>query len=430
MSELKDLLKKYYPLFLLAAVFALVIYSIIHNPGNFGVILNIVKALIGLGLVILVHEFGHFVVAKLSDIKVEAFSIGFPPTLASIQRTKEGFRVHILPQFFHKQDEQSNDSRLSFLVGKKGKTGETVYRIGLIPFGGFVKMLGQDDIGPNKTSDDPRSYGNKAVGVRIGVIATGVLFNIVSALVIFMTVFLIGIKRIPPVIGAVEPNSPAARAGLKAGDEVIEIAGKSDNLEFVDIMMTAALSGSNEEVSLKVRHEDGSIEDYALVAEKISGPRGELKCFGIFAAGSLTIAPVSDTNALFVKTGLVPNDIIKVVDGKEVKSHWQLQEIIADSFVPTVTVSAQRTDKAGKCKLIESEIKLTLNLEKTTEKTKPYLGHIYSMVPRLKIKDVLSKSDTADVNSLDNGDIIIAVDNIKNPTYKELRSITEEHEDK
>ncbi|GAH41140.1 unnamed protein product, partial [marine sediment metagenome] len=116
------------------------------------------------------------------------FSIGFPPTLAGILRTEGGWRVRILPRFFPKENDEPGDGRLSFTIGSKAKAGETEYRIGLIPFGGFVKLFGQEDIGSAKASDDPRSFANKPVSTRIGVLAAGVVFNAISAVVIFMIV--------------------------------------------------------------------------------------------------------------------------------------------------------------------------------------------------------------------------------------------------
>ena len=126
MSKAKGLLNNYLRLGLLIVAVVFGISLIVQNVNVFGRILLVV---IGFGAVVLVHEFGHFIVAKVSGIKVEAFSIGFPPILAGIKRTEDGFRVRILPQFFPKED-GGDEGLLSFTVGKKprpseGRGGET-----------------------------------------------------------------------------------------------------------------------------------------------------------------------------------------------------------------------------------------------------------------------------------------------------------------
>jgi len=420
MSESKGWLNRYFNAFLLLAVFAAVISLVVRNIGVIG---NALLAVVGFGTVVVVHEFGHFVVAKLSDINVEAFSIFMPPTLLGIRGTENGLRFRILPRFFPKEKDESGEGRLSFTVGKAGKARETEYRIGLIPFGGYVKMLGQEDVGVAEAGDDPRSYTNKTVGTRMSVIAAGVIFNIISAIITFIMVFLIGIKLMPPVVGWVLPNSPAARVGVRPGDEVIEVAGKSDNLDFTDVSMAAALSGRDEAVKLRVRRKDGSEEDFTVVAEQLPGMRS--KSFGIGRPMSLTIAEVSDANGLFEKTGLLPGDRIKAIDGREVATHWELDEIIRDSLAAVVTISAERADPVSKkTTLIESEVRLDLRAANKEVESESDLSHIYSMVPRLRIKDAEKGS------GLQEGDIILAVGDVENPTYSELREVTQGYEGK
>lgn len=427
------------------AVFAAVINFAVRNISAFG---NILLVAIGFGAFVLVHEFGHFLLAKLCGIKVEAFSIGFPPTLLSILKTERGRRVRILPQFFPKGD-GSDDGRLSFTVGKKEHpAGETEYRIGAIPFGGFVKMLGQEDVGEVKESDDPRSFANKSVGARMAVIAAGVIFNAISALIVFMVVFLIGINRVPPVIGGVVPNSPAARAGLTAGDEVIEIAGRSKDLDYYDIAVEAALSGKGEKVALKVRHEDGSIGDYTLAAEQ--EPGDEVRKFGVVMPQSLTVAKISEANdvkELFERTGLRPDDRIKSVDGRSVKNYWEFEEIALDSIAPAVTVEAERIGAGGESEEVEGKIKLDLISAEIKSAAESEPGHICSMVPRLrleavskegpsaaaKLKAFFGKDEQKEVepkDELQSGDIVLTAGGIENPTYKELRDVTTEYEDR
>lgn len=417
---LKRFPKKYYRTLLWAVVAAIAVYLIARNIGVFG---NILLVVLGFGAVVLVHEFGHFIVAKISGVKVEAFSIGFPPALVGIQRTEKGYRIRLLPKFSEKEGEP-DDERLSFTLGKKAKASDTEYRIGAVPFGGFVKMLGQDDIGSNKSSDDPRSYANKPILTRMAILSTGVLFNATSAIIILMMVFLVGIEMPPPVIGLVLPGSPAAEAGLKAGDEVIEIDGESWNLDFVNIQVAAALSSRGEEVRLKVQR-GGELIDFAIVAEPTETLGGKMRLFGVLPPQNLTIAKVSDVNSLRESIGLVPDDRVKSVNGMEVQSHWELTEIVEDVLMPEVTLSAERKDEAGELKLVESRIPLILRFaENSKVKSESDLYHIYSMVPRLRIEVV-------DANSgLQEGDIILGIGDVENPTYTQLREVTTKYEDK
>ena len=453
MSGLKGLLDKYFRLALLVIVSLAIVYLIARNIRTFS---NVLLVLLGFGAVVLVHEFGHFVIAKLAGIKVEAFSIFMPPILLGVQKMENGFRFRILPTFFPRENDESGDGLLSFTAGKKGKAGETEYRIGLIPFGGFVKLLGQEDTGPVKASDDPRSFANKPFSSRAAVLTAGVVFNTISAIAVFMIVFLIGINLPPAVVGGVMPDSPAARAGLKGGDEIIEIAGKSDGLDFSNIGVAAALSGRDEAVALRVRHEDGSEEDLALVAEEMETPTGKMRLFGVVPPQTLTVAelPKDEANDLHTKTGLLPGDRIVSVNGREVRTHWELEGIIQDALVPEVTSLAQRTDPVtGEVKEIESQIRLTPSIEQGEVACESDLSHVYFMVPRLcitavsgtrpSIKDRLIslpnkllikigiKEKAADARvPLKSGDIICGVADIDNPTYKELREITEEYEEK
>jgi regulator of sigma E protease len=453
MPKSKGLLMKNLRGFLGVIVFVAVVYLIVRN---FSVFSNLLLVLLGFGAVVLVHEFGHFIVAKLDGIKVEAFSIFMPPILFGVKRTERGFRFRMLPMLFAKEKEgEPDDGPLSLTIGKPGKAGETEYRVGLIPFGGFVKLLGQEDTGPVKTSDDPRSFANKPVRARASVIAAGVTFNVISAVIIFVIVFLAGIKLPPAVVGGILPDSPAEREGIKPGDEVIEIGGRSKDLDFSNIMIAAALSDVNEAVALKVRHEDGSEEDFVLVAERLPGE--SMRDFGIVPPLSLTVAEVSDVNALSEETGLLPGDRIKFVNGTEVRSYWQLEQIVQSILAPTVTVVAERTGASKETELVESKINLELTFANSYEvDSESDLNHIYSMVPRLriadipeevasagnkllslprKIKNLVVKQDISEVAldpgaKLRVGDILLVVGDVENPTYKEMRDATEEYEGK
>lgn len=429
MSKLKNLNDKYFRIGFFIVFLAVIVSLIIRYFSEFG---NVLLVMLGFGAVIIVHEFGHFIVAKLSNIKVEAFSIFMPPILFGIKRTENGLRFRILPEIFPKEGDESGEGAINFTIGKKGRASETEYRVGLIPFGGFVKMLGQDDIGPIKSSNDPRSYANKPVLVRAATIAAGVVFNVVSAVIIFMITFLIGIKLQPAVVGGVVPDSPAARAGLKAGDEIIEIAGQKNDLDFANIGIAAALSDEDEQVPLKVRHPDGTEEEISLVAELL--PDQPMKLFGIIPAASLTVAehPQLDPNDLFAKTGLIAGDRITSVNGRDIRGHWELFEILRDTIAPEVTLSVERIGNDDNTEFVDTLIRLNYGPLKSKEDSDYKLHSICTMVPRLRITGVsgVIYMDSDAAETLQVGDIIIAAEDVNNPTYDEFRDITVNCKDK
>ncbi|AHM56623.1 putative zinc metalloprotease [Peptoclostridium acidaminophilum DSM 3953] len=145
--------------------------------------MTIFIALVVFGVIVLFHEFGHFIVAKLCKVKVHEFAIGMGPKIASI----------------------------------KGK--ETDYSIRLLPLGGYVKMLGEDE-----DSEDENSFGKKSVLQRIGIIAAGPIMNFVLAILLFTVIFmLVGIPTTS--IKETMKDYPAQSAGIIEGDKIIEIEG-------------------------------------------------------------------------------------------------------------------------------------------------------------------------------------------------------------
>lgn len=447
MSESNGFFDKYLRISLLILIGVAVVFVAVTH---IGVVSNILMVLLGFGMVILVHEFGHFVVAKASGIKVEAFSLFMPPILFGVQRTSEGIRFRILPEILtknknknEKKDDEPAEPALVFTVGGKGNASDTEYRIGLIPFGGFVKMLGQEDVGKVKSTDDPRSFSNKPAHTRAAVLAAGVVFNVISAVIIFMIAFLKGIDLPPAVVGGVIPDSPAALAGLKAGDEIIEIAGKKKDLDFTNIAVAAALSGRDEEITMKVRHEDGTKESYTLVAEQRANQ--PMREFGILQPQTLTIAELTEEDAkyLFGRTGLRPGDRIRAVNGQEVQTHWELIDIVHNTLAPEVTLSAERNDEQKGITSVESRIKLKL--------VPSGAGHIYTMVPRFRMEDLtIIKSlwqriaakmcrplvkvgimkPAKETPFLQSGDIILSIGDVTCPTPEEFQATVKKSENK
>lgn len=178
-----------------------------------------------LGLLVFVHELGHFIAAKRSGIKVEKFSLGFPPNLVS------------------------------------KKIGETEYCIGVIPLGGYVKMKGDvpdfadDDIPPQ---GEPGEFMSAPVWKRVIVIAAGPIMNFIAAMFLFfIIIWAWGQPEIKPNstdVGAVMPDTPALHAGLKGGDKIIAVDGNF--FEDFDSMAAYIRGKPERDIVIKYRRDD------------------------------------------------------------------------------------------------------------------------------------------------------------------------------
>lgn len=389
---------------------------------NTAVAWRIAVAVAGFTAVVFIHECGHFFVAKAVGIKVEVFSIFLPPVLIGIRRTGSGYRIRILPDLFGRPD-GSEEGLLSFTIGRPGQPSDTEYRIGLVPIAGYVKMLGQDDLGPDKQVDDPRSFGNKPIWARMAVIAAGVTCNVIAAVLICSLVYLIGIRFPAPVVGQVLQGSPAAEAGLSPGDRIIQIAGQKGQLQPDDIMAAAVLSNPGQPVPMTIRRKDGSLLDLAVVAEQTG--RSPFRHFGIeFDQQTLVVAKVDNPSLLYRITGLNEGDRVLAVNGRQVQEHWEFLKAIGDLFEPNVVLTVERSGPEGR-QLVQVPLKTYPGLVADNERSEADLRHIYGLVPRMQVAEVQDGS-----SGIRQGDIILQVAGIENPTFLELRRQIESHEDR
>jgi len=277
--------------------------------------LNILYVAIGLGFVIFFHELGHFVVAKWCDVLVERFSIGFGPILWSF------------------------------------KKGDTEYAISAIPFGGYVKMLGQDDMDPSQlTSDeialDPRSYSAKSVSKRMAIISAGVIMNVITGLLFFAFAFRLGVNVAPPIIGSVEVGMPAWRAGIGQGDTMTSINGREVSY-FSDIMRGVALTTGTVEIE-GVRR-DGETFRMRLTPD-MTGTRRMIGVAPILGLRVLDypeedIAPVlAGMAAAQAQPPFQPGDVIRSVDDVAIEEYPELQHILEQNRSEAVTFQVTRKD--------------------------------------------------------------------------------------
>ncbi|MCE5341252.1 MAG: site-2 protease family protein [Planctomycetaceae bacterium] len=400
--------------FILVVLVGMIAYFI---SKNFNKSSSIILSFVGLGVVIFIHEFGHFAAGKLCGIKVEAFAIGFGTIIIAFKKIDNFLQIRILPTILEKHNDPDQAGLLCVKIPMNCKAGETEYQLRVFPVGGFVKLMGQEDLGADKKCQDPRAFTNVAIWKRIVAVSAGVTLNIVLAAILFVIVFMRGINLPPAIVGDVMPGYPAYNAGLKVGDEILAVNGKS-NLDFMGIAFEAALIGKDKPVSFKVKRTDGSVVDMNIVPTRIA--ELGIKGVGIGQPSTLEVAKVADVNALEAQYGVLPGDVLAAVDGQPVEQFWQFSEKLDNSFEPNVTVAYKR---AGQDALIEKKLLLEYSpVIVYREDTDVYVpSHIYGLVPRLKIYSV----QTPEANeAFRQGDIIVQAGEIANPNYKQLRELT------
>ncbi len=275
------------------------------------------QVLVGLGFVIFVHELGHFMAAKFFGVKCEKFYVGFdvPIKIGPIR----------LP------------AKLA-----KFTWGETEYGIGIIPLGGYVKMLGQDDdprraeeerqriqiadgkdAGTNQPQFDPRSFPAKSVFARMVIISAGVIMNIIFAVILAGSAFVMGVPYSPALIGTVTPGDPAWAAGIQPGDKVIQFAGMdkpNPKMYFDDIREAMALATfDNPDQPIPIVVERGSEKkEFRVKGTFQHSSKGDKRVVvGVVQANGTSIAsiPFQTPDAPVKDSGIKSGDVIISVNG-------------------------------------------------------------------------------------------------------------------
>jgi len=248
---------------------------------------------VAISLLVAVHEYGHFIVARKLGIKVEKFSIGFGPSLFSW----------------------------------RGRDGEVEYVIAAIPLGGYVKMLGEnpDERGEEAKAelspeDRARAFDAQPVWKRAAVAVAGPAFNFLFAIAAYMVVAWVGQEVLPPVIGHVAPASVAERAGLMPGDRVLAVDG--EQVRAWGQLESLFKDRAGSEVTLRI-HRGGVDEELRLAIPRPA--RDPLlsdvteESVGIGPGVHVTVAGVQPDSPA-ERAGLKPGDEVLRVGGREVSS--------------------------------------------------------------------------------------------------------------
>ncbi len=224
--------------------------------------ITVILALVFIVVLVLSHEFGHFMAAKLCGMQVDEFGFGFPPKI----------------------------------WGKK--KGDTVYSLNLFPFGGFVKIHGEETLEENASEEEKKkSFFFQPVWKKIIVLLAGVTMNFIIGWLALVAVFMIGIPQNVIITGVIN-GSPAARADLKAGDEILGFSQASNFVKYVSESTSTSvavrvLTGTSEE-TLHITPQNGRIGVYI--------SNGGVPKEGIFSAMSNAVKVAADIFGLIFYT--------------------------------------------------------------------------------------------------------------------------------
>lgn len=268
--------------------------------------MNIIAALLIFTVIVVIHELGHFLLAKKHGIGVPEFSVGMGPRLITLAKTKHGF---VCKLFCSQKKYESEDWQ-----------EVTKYSIKLLPIGGSCAMIGEDE-----DNDAENAFNNKGKWARFSVIFAGPFFNFILAFV-FSVIILSNAGIDIPIVAALYENQPAKEAGLQMGDIIRKVDGKKISIgrEIDTYLLLHPLTGEDVEIELE---RDGKNQTITL------NPNYKGYLFGFSYVSqtnkSAKISSVTDGSP-FSKAGIEAKDIIKSVNGKAVTNGQELGQVMAE----------------------------------------------------------------------------------------------------
>jgi len=231
---------------------------------------GVIMTIVGIGALIFFHELGHFLACRLTGTRVEAFSVGFGKEIFGWTR------------------------------------GNTRYRVGIIPLGGYVKMAAENP--GEKNTGAPDEFPNKSFGARLFIMANGVVFNFILAFVLFAIAFSVGVPFFRAEVGRTQPGGPAWEAGLLPGDLVTRVDG-GRIIDFGDLSQEVALSDGSLELTVKRGDETFDVTVTPRYDESLGIPAiGIAPAVDRHAAGVVEDSPIANA-------GGRKGDVILSIDG-------------------------------------------------------------------------------------------------------------------
>ena len=417
--------------------------AIFENP-----IVAVVALILGFGFLIFVHELGHFAVAKWVGIRCTQFAIGFGTAMGSWRRGI-GFRaggtegeyirkaVAALEAEGESLEGLSDHARNRRIMEKADELGmgETEYRLNWLPLGGYVKMLGQEDMDPNAQSDDPRAFNRKPVWARAAVISAGVIMNLIFGLIFFIICFQIGVEFPAARVGGVVPGSPAATTyaaghdgdaaylGLQTGDRITHVNGDVAQ-DMADIKIATALGKGGMPVDFTVER-DGEAGPLSYAITPVPNPTDALLYVGIAPPSTLTLGETADGKAAastrFIEAGVEPGMSLVAVNGQPVDDEGDFERVVAGVNDPQLRLTFSHadptTDPWDQVEVTASAIPGLMEDAKDGQ-GQPF-QHMLGLRPVPFVVQVVEGGPAASAGLRD-GDVIVEMNQVEWPTFARL----------
>jgi regulator of sigma E protease len=272
-----------------------------------------------LGILIIVHEVGHFVAARAAGVAVERFSIGFGPRIFSIRR------------------------------------GETEYAISAFPLGGYVKMAGMEPADEEKAEPGPNTFPGKPIGLRAAIVAAGPVTNFLWAA--FLWVMIIWIAGIPvvgeePIVGFVYEDSPAARAGLAVLDRIVSIEG-SPTETWDEVREQIRTAVSDDGVTLVVERGEPP-ETLTIIVDAAPDPETGAITIGIGpyippVLGDIKRGSPAD------RSGLATGDRVLSLGGAEIRTWYEFEKAVAENAGAELDIVWERDGRTERGVIVVEE---------------------------------------------------------------------------
>lgn len=335
---------------------------------------TVIPFVILLGILIFVHELGHFAVARWCGVRVEVFSLGFGKKLLSY------------------------------------KKGDTTYCLSLIPLGGYVKMFGEQNGDVVTEAEQHVSFTHKTVWQRIAIVLAGPLMNFFFAILIFGFISAIGEETRAPVMAEVEESSAAAKMGLKSGDRVVQIG--NEEIKSYEDFQKALTKNRNTSVKAIVMSPDQQKKDLTLDVTSAPNPNifstdktvGEIP--GILPLARGTVVGLK-AGSLAEKAGFKPGDEITEINSQKISKWTDLERLTSTAQTLVFNVDRE-VNGATEGEKIKS--KVTFTIPATSLDKNSNLASLGFEQPDLFLDQVV-KDSPAEKADLHRFDQIISINN-------------------